>query len=179
MEAGVDVQNRTEVTGLRQDGDRFEVQTSRGTIKARNVIVATNGYTGKATPWLQRRVIPIPSQIIATEPLPQDVMDRLMPKKRMLGESRNLYNYFRPSPDGTRIVFGGKAGTITDDSIEKSVHLNGYCRNIPELEDVGLTHSWWGYTGFTFDFMPKLVVNDGVHYATGFCGSGVVWAGSV
>ena len=62
MEAGVDVQNRTEVTGIRQDGDRFEVQTSRGTIKARNVIVATNGYTGKATPWLQRRVIPFPAR---------------------------------------------------------------------------------------------------------------------
>jgi glycine/D-amino acid oxidase-like deaminating enzyme len=46
----------------------------------------------------------------------------------------------------------------------------------PELRDVGLTHTWWGYTGFTFDFMPKLVINDGVHYATGFCGSGVVWA---
>ena len=99
MEAGVDVQNRTEVTGIQRDGDRFEVATSRGTIRARNVVVATNGYTGKATPWLQRRVIPIPSQIIATEQLPQDVMGRLMPKKRMLGESRNLYNYFRPSPE--------------------------------------------------------------------------------
>ena len=62
MEAGVDVQNRTEVTGIQRDGDRFEVATSRGTIRARNVVVATNGYTGKATPWLQRRVIPIPSQ---------------------------------------------------------------------------------------------------------------------
>ena len=175
MEAGVDVQNRTEVTGIRQDGDRFEVQTSRGTIKARNVIVATNGYTGKATPWLQRRVIPIPSQIIATETLPQDVMDRLMPKKRMLGESRNLYNYFRPSPDGTRIVFGGKAGTITDDSIEKSVHLKRVLVEIfPELEDVGdtfLVGVYWVY----FDFMPKLVMNDGVHY-NGIWYSGVVGA---
>ena len=177
MEAGVDVQNRTEVTGIEQERERFEVQTSRGSIKARNVIVATNGYTGKATPWLQRRVIPIPSQIIATEQLPQDVMDRLMPKKRMLGETRNLYNYFRPSPDGTRIIFGGKAGTITNDSIEKSRHLKRVLVEIfPELENVALTHSWWGYTGFTFDFMPKLVTNDGVHYATGFCGSGVVWA---
>ena len=177
MEAGVDVQNRTEVIGILQEGDRFEVQTGRGSLRARNVIVATNGYTGKATPWLQRRVIPIPSQIIATEQLPQDVMDRLMPKKRMLGETRNLYNYFRPSPDGTRIVFGGKAGTITNDAIEKSRHLKRVLVEIfPELESVALTHSWWGYTGFTFDFMPKLVVNDGVHYATGFCGSGVVWA---
>ena len=177
MEAGVDFQNRTEVTEIRKDGDCFVVVTNRGNVRARNVIVATNGYTGKATPWLQRRVIPIPSQIIATETIPESTMDRLMPKKRMLGESRNLYNYFRPSPDGTRIVFGGKAGTITDDSMEKARHLKRVLVEIfPELEDVRLSHSWWGYTGFTFDFMPKLVVNQGVHYATGFCGSGVVWA---
>lgn len=177
LEAGVEVYDRTEVTGIRRDGERFEVATTRGTVTARHVIVATNGYTGKATPWLQRRVIPIPSQIIATEPLAPEVMDRLMPKRRMLGESRNLYNYFRPSPDGTRIVFGGKAGTITDDPVKKSRHLSKVLVEIfPELEGVGLTHSWWGYTGFTFDFMPKLVVHDGVHYATGFCGSGVVWA---
>ena len=46
----------------------------------------------------------------------------------------------------------------------------------PELEGVRLTHSWWGYTGYTFDFTPHLIVHDGIHYATGFCGSGVVWA---
>ena len=177
MEAGVEVYDRTEVTGVRRDGEGFEVATARGTVRARNVIVATNGYTGKATPWLQRRVVPIPSQIIATETLAPEVMDRLMPKRRMLGETRNLYNYFRPSPDGTRIIFGGKAGTITDDSVEKSRQLAAVLAEIfPELRGVGLTHSWWGYTGFTFDYMPKLVVNEGVHYATGFCGSGVVWA---
>ncbi len=177
LDAGVSVHNRTAVTGIRREGEGFEVATERGTVKARDVIVATNGYTGKATPWLQRRVIPIPSQIIATKTLAPEVMDRLMPKKRMLGESRNLYNYFRPSPDGTRIVFGGKAGTTTDDEVKKSRRLGKVLAEIfPELDGVELTHSWWGYTGFTFDFLPKLVVNDGVHYATGFCGSGVVWA---
>ena len=80
------------------------------TIRARHIIVATNGYTGTATPWLQKRIVPIPSQIIATDSIPKETMDRLMPKRRMLGETRNLYHYFRPSPDGTGIVFGGRAG---------------------------------------------------------------------
>ena len=121
--------------------------------------------------------MPIPSQIIATGPIDPAVMDRLMPKRRMLGETRNLYHYYRPSPDGTRIVFGGRAGADTDDPIEKMRHLR---RNLvelfPELSDVEITHSWWGYTGYTFDFMPKLARHEGVHYAAGFCGSGVVWA---
>ncbi|MFT6579955.1 MAG: glycine/D-amino acid oxidase-like deaminating enzyme [Alphaproteobacteria bacterium] len=177
LDAGVTIHGQTEMTNIRRDGDEFDVETSRGMVRTRNVIVATNGYTGAASPWLQRRVIPIPSQIIATENLGKAVMDRLMPKRRMLGESRNLYNYFRASPDGESIVFGGKVGTITDDPYKKSRQLKKVLTEIfPELADVKLTHTWWGYTGFTFDYMPKLVIHDGVHYAAGFCGSGVVWA---
>ena len=177
VQAGAAVHGRTPVTGLRPDGDRFEVEVPGGVVRARDVIVATNGYTGKAMPWLRRRIVPTPSQIISTETLAPEVMDRLMPKRRMLGETRNIYHYFRPSPDGTRIVFGGRAGAETDDPVVKMRHLR---RNLvelfPELADVGIENSWWGYTGYTFDFLPKLAVHDGIHYATGFCGSGVVWA---
>ena len=56
-------------------------------------------------------------------------------------------------------------------------HLyNNLIEIFPELRGVKLTHSWWGYTGYSFDFLPHLVVQDGVYYATAFCGSGVVWA---
>lgn len=176
-EAGVAVFGHSPVTGLRCDGDEHSVATERGTVRARNVIVATNGYTGPATPWLRRRIVPIPSQIIATDPIDKPTMDRLMPKRRMLGETRNLYHYFRPSPDGAGIVFGGRAGALTDDPMKKLAHLKRNLAEIfPELDGIGFTHSWWGYTGFTFDFLPKLVVREGVHYAAGFCGSGVVWA---
>jgi glycine/D-amino acid oxidase-like deaminating enzyme len=177
LEAGANIYSRTAVRGIQQDRNEFEILTQRGPIVARDVIVATNGYTGAATPWLRRRIIPIPSQIIVTEPLSKDLMDRLMPRRRMLGETRHIYHYYRPSPDGDRIVFGGRAGAGTDDPIAKYKHLR---RNLielfPELENVRITHSWWGYTGYTFDFLPKLVVHEGVRYATGFCGSGVVWA---
>lgn len=172
-EAGVAVHGGTPFTGMRRDGEEHEVATERGTIRARNVIVATNGYTGKSSPWLQKRIAPIPSQIIATDPIPKETMDRLMPKRRMLGETRNLYHYFRPAPDDNGIVFGGRAGALTDDPMKKLSHLSRNLIEIfPELDGIGFTHSWWGYTGFTFDFLPKLVVRDGVHYAAGFCGSG-------
>ncbi len=177
LEAGVTVHAYTAVEGFTRETDGFQVRTSRGDTKAKELLVCTNGYTGAATPWLQRRVVPIPSQIIATEPLPAETMARLMPKGRMLGETRNTYHYYRPSPDGTCIIFGGRAGAGTDDPKEKFRHLHGGLVELfPELKDVGITHSWWGYTGYTFDFLPKSVVNDGVHYAAGFCGSGVVWA---
>jgi len=49
-------------------------------------------------------------------------------------------------------------------------------RIFPELEGVAISHCWWGYVAMTGDQLPKVAVHDGVHYATGFCGSGVVWA---
>ncbi|MFQ5954505.1 MAG: NAD(P)/FAD-dependent oxidoreductase [Kiloniellales bacterium] len=175
--AGAVVHGRTAVTGVRRDGRGFEVRTARGVIGAGDVLVCTNGYTGGVTPWLRRRIVPIPSQIIATAPLMPELMRRLMPKRRMIGESRNLYHYYRPSPDGTRIVFGGRRGAETDDPFVKYRHLRrGLVAIFPELHSVAITHSWWGYTGYTFDFLPKLAVHEGVHYACGFCGSGVVWA---
>jgi len=49
-------------------------------------------------------------------------------------------------------------------------------RIFPELAAVGLTHSWYGYVGMHRDMVPRIFRRDGVLYATGFCGSGVVWA---
>ena len=175
--AGVTVISETAVTQIKRNGKIFELATARGKVKFKDVVVATNGYTGSATPWLQKRIIPIPSQIIATEPLPADTLERLMPKRRMCGDTRNLYNYYRPSPDGTRIVFGGRRGADTDDARKKCTHLLGNLIEIfPELADIKVRHSWWGYTGYSFDFLPHLAVHEGIHYAAAFCGSGVVWA---
>jgi glycine/D-amino acid oxidase-like deaminating enzyme len=177
LNAGVTVIDQTEVTNISQNTDGFILSSARGQIKTNDCIVATNGYTDKVTDWLRRRIIPIPSQIIATGTLDSDLMDQLMPKRRMVGDTRNLYNYYRPSPDGTRIIFGGRRGADTDDDMRKCMHLyNNLTEIFPELEGVRLTHTWWGYTGYTFDFVPHLWVHGGIHYATGFCGSGIVWA---
>ncbi len=176
--SGAIVHGRTPVTGLRPDADGFEIETPRGRVAAGDVIIATNGYTGRhALPWLARRVVPVASQIIVTEPLDADVMNRLNPKRRMFGETRHLYHYFRPSPDGTRILFGGRRGAQSGDPNKKMGHLYRYLlRVFPELEGVAISHCWWGYVAMTGDQLPKVAVHDGVHYATGFCGSGVVWA---
>ncbi|MDX1529350.1 MAG: FAD-binding oxidoreductase [Gammaproteobacteria bacterium] len=176
--SGATIHARTPATGLSRESDGFEVATPRGKISCRDVVIATNGYTGRhALPWLARRLVPVASQIIATEPLDAEVMNRLMPKKRMLGETRHLYHYYRPSPDGTRILFGGRRGAQTGDPQKKMRHLYRHLIEIfPELDGIGISHCWWGYVAMTYDELPKVSVHDGVHYATGFCGSGVVWA---
>jgi len=178
MEAGVVVHPLTAVTGIRREGDGFEVETARGRIAAGHVVVCTNGYTDAATPWLRRRLVPVASMILATEPLSPEHMDRLCPKRRMLGDTNRIHHYFRPSPDGTRILFGGRtAGGLQVDGPSNSQHLHQQMLRIfPDLAGVGLSHVWWGYVAMNRDHLPQFAIKDGIHYATGFCGSGVVWA---
>lgn len=177
-DAGAAVHGQTPVTGLRRDGDGFEVATDRGTVRARDVIVCTNGYTtGRESPWLKRRLVPVVSQIIATEPLGENRVRALVPNLRMLGESRSVFYYYRPSPDGTRLLLGGRCGTLEEPPATRAARLRAGLESIfPQLSGVGVSHIWGGYIAFPFDKMPVLTMHDGVHYAGGYCGSGVVWA---
>ncbi len=177
LDAGVTVHGTTCVTGFRREGKDLQIETARGRVKARDLVVATNGYTDKELPWLRRRLVSPQSQIIATEPLSADLMARLMPKKRTLGDTRILFPYYRACPEHKRVVFGGRAGAWSNDPKVKADALRSVMVSIfPELSDTPLTHVWWGNVSFPFDRRPKLTMEDGVHYAAGFCGSGVIWA---
>jgi len=177
LKAGVTVHGETAVNGHNRVRDGFLIKTGHGPVTAKQLIVTTNGYTDNADRWLRRRLIPVASRMIATEPLPPETMARLMPKNRMLGETRKLFHYFRPSPDGTRILIGGREGGWGGSENDIA---NGLKRDLaeifPELASVAISHTWFGFVAFNMDFLPRLFEKDGVHYATGFCGSGVVWA---
>jgi glycine/D-amino acid oxidase-like deaminating enzyme len=161
-------------TAISADGANVRVQTVQGTITARQVLVATNGYTGKLVPWLQRRVIPIGSYIIATEPLAPDAMARLIPRNRILSDTRRVVYYYRASPDRSRILFGGRVSHAeTDPRMSGPLLKAELARLFPELADVGVTHSWGGMVAYTFDTLAHVGVRDGVFYAMGYCGSGV------
>ncbi len=84
------------------------VETSRGPLGADAVFVATNGYTGAATPALRRRIVPVGSYIVATRPLPPETAGALLPRRRMVFDSKNFLYYFRLSEDD-RLLFGGRA----------------------------------------------------------------------
>ncbi|BCH61936.1 oxidoreductase (plasmid) [Agrobacterium vitis] len=152
------------------------IQTSRGEVFARKLLVCTDAYTDGFDPWLRRRLVPVRSRIIATEPLGTDVMDRLMPARMMHGDMRKLSYYYRPSPDGTRILFGGRDGTTEGDPIAPTMHLQAeLARLFPELAGIGLTHSWFGYVAMHRDMIPRIFSSGNTIYATGYCGSGIVW----
>src|SRR5215211_1904874 len=115
LAAGAAVHGETAVQGIRSEGDGHEVATARGTIRAHDVIVGVNGYADASDRWLRRRLVPVRSRMIATAPLSANLMGELMPRRMMCSETRKLHYYYRPSPDGERILFGGRDGTIAGD----------------------------------------------------------------
>lgn len=177
LQAGATVHGETAVEGIRSDGSGYEIKTARGTVKAAYVIAGTNGYGDKYDTWLRRRLVPVRSRIIATAPLSDNLMRDLMPKGYMLSETRELHYYYRPSPDGRRVLFGGRDGTIAGDPQWPTESLRRAMLDIfPILEDVPVTHSWFGHVAMNRDMIPRIFSKDGVRYAAGYCGSGVVWA---
>ncbi len=175
LDAGGKVFSETPVLKIRRRQSDFVVLTDRGEINAQHVISATNAYTDKAQPWLRRRLVPVISEMMATEKIGRNRVQSLMPKLTMFGESKQLGYYYRPSPDGERILLGGRRAH--DDRDRARRHLQRALANIfPTLDDVRVDAHWQGFVAFPFDQLPKLVVRDGIIHPTGFCGSGTVWA---
>jgi glycine/D-amino acid oxidase-like deaminating enzyme len=179
--AGATLVDGVRVKAIAQQAGGFRIATDKGELVADAVLVATNGYSldkrGTASPWLARRLVPLNSYIIATEELPEETIERLFPRRRMISESRRVLNYFRPSPDGKRVLWGGRASfrKATAEGSAPTLHAR-MVECFPELAGVRITHAWTGFVAFTFDGLPHIGVQDGVHYAAGCQGSGVAMA---
>jgi glycine/D-amino acid oxidase-like deaminating enzyme len=174
--AGARLCEGTEVRSIERLRQGFGVVTAQGTIAAREVLVATNGYTGAAMPALRRRVVPVGSYLIATAPLDPALAQRLVPRRRVLSDTKNLLYYFRLSPDG-RMVFGGRAA-FTPTPVARSAEIlaRGMVEVFPELAGVAVEYAWGGQVAFALDQMPHAGRLDGVHYALGYGGHGVALA---
>lgn len=171
---GVALCGRTRVGSLTRSGDGWQVGTERGAVRAREVLVATNGYTGPLVTGIQRRVLPVGSYIIATEPLDAAMQHELSPRRRMFYDSKWFLKYFRVTRDG-RMLFGGRTTISPDQDLERSAAAlrRDMVAMFPQLADVAVTHSWSGQLGVTFDAMPHIGRHEGIWYALGYGGHGV------
>jgi glycine/D-amino acid oxidase-like deaminating enzyme len=174
LDSGASLVDHCPVEAIKSTRDGFEVLTRHGCVQARQVLLATNGYTGPLSPWHRRRVIPIGSYQIATEPLGADRVRSLIPRGRNIVDSRRVVVYFRPSADGERIVFGGRAALAERDPLACVPRLQQMMGRIfPQLRSVRVSHAWVGWVAYTFDTLPHLGQHDGIHYCMGYCGQGV------
>jgi glycine/D-amino acid oxidase-like deaminating enzyme len=180
---GAQLYDRTRVERVeRQSGNAnapYRLHTPRGMLNAGAVFVGTSGYTSSATPALQRRIVPIGSYIIVTQPLPEALACTASPRDRMIFDSKNFLYYYRLTPD-RRMLFGGRAAFFpeTSNTVRKSAKIlrQGMLGVYPFMRDIEIEYAWGGTLDFAFDIMPHAGQLDGLFYALGYAGHGVAMA---
>ncbi len=173
---GGSIAGNAAVRAIETSGSGFRLSTARGEIVARNVIIATNGYTDGLVRELGRRIVPVGSGLIATGELPEDLFNRLLPKNRVDGNTNRVLYYFRGAPAERRIIWGGRAShVVANTSAAAFRHLARDMLHVfPDLGEVAITHAWDGLIGYTYDEIPHIGrTAGGLHYALGYCGTGV------
>ena len=172
---GVQLCEHTDVLDIeKNDSNYFRLITSKGDVRAKKVIIATNGYTDRLVPRLKPLIFPVGSYIVVTEPLSEDLQNIISPKKRMYYDSKWFLNYFRLTPDG-RMLWGGRNDLSTDLDLDDSAkRLTRELYSIlPDLRDIPITHTWTGKLGITLDLMPHIGEKNGIYYAFGYGGHGL------
>ena len=169
--AGAQIHDRTGATALHSDGAGFIVETTRGAIRADQVIIGTNAHMDAAVPELAKRILPINSYVIATQPLSQEQQALIGPQ--MMVDSKNLLFYWRLTPDG-RMAFGGRNRLDpVDVPAAREFLYDNMIRIHPQLAGVAVDYAWTGYVAMTLDRLPHVGTVDGAWYATGCNGTGV------
>ena len=157
----------------------WQIKTKNGAVTAADVLIATNGYTGAVTPQLQRRIVPIGSYIVVSEPLSEAQAAAVLPKRRVAFDTKHFLFYFRLTADN-RLLFGGRAefGEVTPDATTRAAATlaRGIATVFPELSRVPIAHAWSGQVGFTRDQMPHAGQFGGLFFAAGYCGHGIAMA---
>ena len=186
--AGASLHSQTRVESIETESSngarKFRLRTSKGTLAAREVLLATGAYTTGATPALRKKIIPIGSYIIATEVLPAALASELSPRNRMIYDSKHFLYYYRLTPDN-RMLFGGRAAFFPENesTVRQSAEIlrRGMIAVYPQLCDIQVEYVWGGTLDFTFDVMPHAGKIDGMYFAMGFAGHGVAaatWLGA-
>jgi taurine dehydrogenase large subunit len=178
--AGAVVHGGSPVTAWRKDGARHVLTTPGGDIRAGTVVLATNGYGPEHLhPVLRSRLLPVLSNIVVTRPMTAEekAACKLVTTDVMF-DTRRMLNYYRRLPDDRMLL--GNRGPITADPAVMTAHrdvlLGNLKRKFPPLKDITADYFWGGWVAVTRDFMPHVHHAEGdpsVHYALGYCGSGV------
>jgi glycine/D-amino acid oxidase-like deaminating enzyme len=183
LQAGVQVFGEQPVHAVNSEPDGFSISThSRETqhqeIHCQQVLMATNGYTqAKVSSFLAKRIMPVPSFVIVTEELGEDLVQALLPGGHCMVETRQRFCYYRATPCGKRIMLGSRAALHAIAPQQALPTLRAKLTEIfPSLKDTKISHCWTGFTGFSFSKLPNIGCHDGIYHALGYCGNGVAMA---
>jgi glycine/D-amino acid oxidase-like deaminating enzyme len=175
--AGARIFSRSPVTALERTGSEWQVRTPVGSVTSPTVILATDAYTDRLLDRLRRTLIPVPSFQVATEPLPANLRQHVLPGGQSASDTWHLLRYFRLDPTG-RLVMGsrGTFGNVPA-AVAARHHYRAVREIYPQLEGLRYEFHWGGLVAMTRDHLPHLhEVAPGLLAGLGYNGRGVAMA---
>jgi gamma-glutamylputrescine oxidase len=155
-----------------------QVVTATGTVSADAVLVAANGYLGRLVPRLARRIMPVGSYIVATEPLGEERARSLIGHNEAIVDTNRILHYYRMSVDH-RLLFGGRIASSLLRTPDLPQGMRRMVEHVfPQLSGIRFDYLWGGDVAVTMTRAPQLGRLDGaVYYAQGYSGHGVALSG--
>ncbi|KVM99481.1 MULTISPECIES: FAD-binding oxidoreductase [unclassified Burkholderia] len=174
VESGARIYEDSAVTRIANEAGGHVVSTARGAVRAKFVVLACNAFLGALAPALSRKIMPVGTYVIATEPLGEARAHALMPAQAAICDSRFALDYFRPTPD-TRLLWGGKVSYSTLEPRDLADAMRrDMLKTFPQLADAKVDHAWGGFVDITMNRAPHFGrLSPTVYFAQGFSGHGV------
>ncbi|KMK51118.1 oxidoreductase [[Actinobacillus] muris] len=179
LKLGVKIYEHTPALKLEPCGKSVKITTPESVITAQNVVLATNAYidaksnkhiSGK----LARKILPVESFIIATEPLSQALADSVINNGMSVCDNNIFLDYYRLSADN-RLLFGSDSSTNVDMVAKMRRNMLDV---FPQLEDVKIDYGWGGPIDMTINSAPHFGrTQPNIYFAQGFSGHGVALTG--
>jgi gamma-glutamylputrescine oxidase len=178
LRAGVTVHENSRVLRYRRAGGALQLETAQGTLACRQVVFAGNASLGPTVRQLARRVMPVATYIVATEPLGADLVGQLLPRNTAISDINWVLDYFRRSSDH-RLLFGGRVSYSGHDPFDTAEATRRRMVQVfPQLKDVRIDHAWGGDVDITLNRAPDFGrLEQDVYYLQGFSGHGIALTG--
>ncbi|MDQ2641836.1 MAG: FAD-binding oxidoreductase [Pseudomonadota bacterium] len=176
--AGVIVHEDSRVLRHRRADGLLQLVTAHGTLSCRQVVFAGNASLGATVPQLARRVMPVSTYIVATEPLGADLARQLLPQNTAISDINWVLDYFRRSSDH-RLLFGGRVSYSGHDPFDTAEATRRRMVQVfPQLGDVRVEYAWGGDVDITLNRAPDFGrLEPDVYYLQGFSGHGIALTG--
>lgn len=161
------------VTAIERDGAPV-IRTAQGEVKSKYAVIACNAYIGDLLPEIRDRIMPVSTQVLATEPLGEAHATRLLPSNVCVEDANYVLDYYRRTPDH-RVIYGGGIvyGGGDPESIRAKI-LPNMLKTFPDLRDARIDYTWSGNFALTLSRFPQAGrLGPNIYFSHGYSGHGV------
>lgn len=178
LDLGVQIFEHSPVVDMKTQGDKVMLKTKKAQVTAQNVVIATNAYIAGLPRSIHRgtarKILPVESFIIATEPLEQTVADSVINNGMSVCDNNLLLDYYRLSADN-RLLFGSDSSSNKD---MVQVMRRNMLKVFPQLAEVNIDYGWGGPIDMTMNSQPHFGrIKPNIYFAHGYSGHGVALTG--